>query len=174
MQQNSISHDFLKLGRLQLQKDAYVGIGELKIVKNPNPLVVVGLGSCVGLVLYDPYLKIGGISHIMLPECKDIKKWGDYGKFADMAVPLLIKKMLQQNVLKSRIVAKIIGGSAIFNGCSFLKIGERNIQKVKEELKKENITIVAKDIGGNHGRTIVLDTATGNIIIKTKDKVYYI
>ena len=171
-----ISNNFAKLNRVSLQKDAYVGIGELKIAKSPDPLIIIGLGSCVGLVLYDSYLKIGGVSHILLPECKNngLEKCGMNGKFADKAVPYLLKKMLEQNVLKSRITAKIIGGSAIFEKCEFLKIGERNIQKVKEELEKENITIIAEDIGSDYGRTIILDTETGNIEIKTKNGMKYI
>lgn len=45
-----------------------VGMADLKTAKAPNTLTTLGLGSCIGLTLYDPVTKIGGLVHYMLPD----------------------------------------------------------------------------------------------------------
>ncbi len=149
----------------------YAGIGEMKVAHNPHQLVIMGLGSCIGLALYDGHAKVGGIAHIMLPEGKDGSNTGKCCKFADRAIPLLLKEMLRYKAVKERTVAKIAGGASMFSAMDTLQIGDRNSIVVKEELKKTGIRLVAEETGGKYGRTVTLDTCTGKLGVKTKDGI---
>ena len=147
-----------------------VGMADLNAAKSPAVLITYGLGSCVGVTLYDEKVKVGGLAHIMLPDSKAAKEVGNPAKFADTAIPILIEKMEKLGASKSRMVAKIAGGAQMF---TFSKqdpkksIGQRNAEAVREKLKDEGIPIVVDETGGNFGRTIILHTDTGVLEIKT-------
>lgn len=144
-----------------------VGIADYAIAKSPNILRTV-LGSCVGICLYDPELKIAGLSHIMLPSKNE--KGGNEKKYADTAIDLLIKDMEKAGAKKERLVAKIVGGATMFkiSGNSLMsEIGKNNVMKVKEVLSQHNIKIVAEDTGGNYGRTIDFYSESGVLRIRS-------
>lgn len=147
-----------------------VGIAELKAAKSPTNLSSAGLGSCVGICLFDPAAKIGGLAHIMLPDSTQARNSDNKAKFANTAVGVLIAEMLKLGALKNRIVAKIAGGAQMFifrDTTDFMQIGERNIEATKNALKKEQIPLLTQDVGGNYGRSIELCTATGKLYIRT-------
>jgi chemotaxis protein CheD len=147
-----------------------VGIADYKVAKNPARLVTVGLGSCVGVSLYDPVFKVGGLLHIMLPKSSEIKFHKNKAKFADTAIPMALRDMVELGAQKINIVAKLAGGAKMFSFISFEQtkhIGERNVIAAAEALKAEGIAVVAMDTGGNMGRTMKLDTSTGKVIVKT-------
>lgn len=155
-----------------------VGMAELRVGANPDVLTCVGLGSCIGIVLYDRITKIGGLAHIMLP-CRDgARDKANPAKFADSAIEVMLKKMERLGVRKRNIKARIFGGADMFpmvNSQGLLLMGERNAGAVKEELGRRKIAIVSEDIGGNAGRTITLHTKDGTVLVKTaqgKEKVY--
>lgn len=150
-----------------------VGIAELKVGKAPQKITTIGLGSCVGVTLYDPSSKIGGMVHIMLPNSKEIKNNDNAAKFADTGVPKLLDEVLKKGAHKNNLVAKIAGGAQMFNlatGNNALRIGDRNILAVKEILHKLKIPIKANDTGLNYGRTIILDLETGGVWVRTIGK----
>ncbi|WP_330381808.1 chemotaxis protein CheD [Defluviitalea phaphyphila] len=147
-----------------------VGMADLNIAKYPNILTTLGLGSCVGIALYDPITKIGGLAHIMLPDSTQIKNNSNIAKFADTATLKLVKDMIDIGAKKDRIVAKLAGGAQMFSFSSsndLMSIGERNILAAQNILAKLNIPIVASDTGENYGRTIELYTENGELLIKT-------
>lgn len=147
-----------------------VGMAELNIVQEPGILTTLGLGSCVGIILYDQVIKTAGLVHIMLPSSKHIKNNENKAKFADTGIQLLLNKMLDSGCTKSKIVAKIAGGSQMFSFQSnndMMKIGQRNVLATKEILSSLNIPIIAEDTGGNYGRTIEFHSTSGKLIIKT-------
>ncbi|MGB8951666.1 MAG: chemotaxis protein CheD [Candidatus Aminicenantales bacterium] len=153
-------------------KKIFVDIGHLKIAKNHDVLETLSLGSCVGVVLYDPVAKVGGLAHIMLPEsalAKD-KARKEPAKYADTAIPLMIKKMIQAGAKRPRINARIIGGANMFKKESErfpLNIGERNIEAAKNVLEKAKIPVVAEDIGKDYGRTVEFEVISGKVLIKS-------
>ncbi|ONI46805.1 MAG: chemotaxis protein CheD [Candidatus Epulonipiscioides saccharophilum] len=150
-----------------------VGIAELKVGKAPQKITTIGLGSCVGVTLYDPSSKIGGMVHIMLPNSKEIKNNDNAAKFADTGVPKLLDEVLKKGAHRNSLVAKIAGGAQMFNlatGNNALRIGDRNILAVKEILHKLKIPIKANDTGLNYGRTIILDLETGGVWVRTIGK----
>lgn len=150
-----------------------VGMADLKVVEFPNALTTLGLGSCVGICLYDSTSKVTGMAHIMLPSSKAIRKNENVAKFADTAIVELLKIMESKGARKNRIYAKIAGGSQMFSFSSAsdsMKIGERNAEAVREVLKELNIPLKADDTGGNFGRTIEFFSENGKLIIKTAGK----
>lgn len=147
-----------------------VGMADLKIAKEPDVLTTLGLGSCVGIALYDSSLKLGGLAHIMLPDSTQIKNNSNKAKFADTAIELLLEQMLSEGARKNRIVAKIAGGAHMFdfkNMDDMMRIGTRNVAAVTQILKAVHIPIIAQDTGDNYGRTIELHTLTGMLRVKT-------
>lgn len=152
-----------------------VGMADSKVSRNPAVLVTIGLGSCVGIALYDPKVHVGGLAHIMLPSSRHSEKKGfNPAKYADTAIELTIKKMIELNASKKRITAKIVGGAHMFScikeGSEFLKIGDNNVDAVKEILSQEGIKLLAEDTGKNYGRTVELHTDDGKVVIKTIEK----
>lgn len=147
-----------------------VGMADLKIAFSPQILTTLGLGSCVGVVLYDPFIKLGGMAHIMLPSSKQIKNNSNKAKFADTAIDMLIEKMLDAGAVKTRLISKIAGGAQMFSfkgNNEIMKIGERNVEAVKEHLARHGIKLVAEDVKGKYGRTLEFFTETGVLRIRT-------
>ncbi|SCY13326.1 chemotaxis protein CheD [Alkaliphilus peptidifermentans] len=154
-----------------MQKVIKVGMADLQVVEEPDILTTLGLGSCVGIALYDRHKKIAGLAHIMLPSSTQIKNNSNLAKFADTAIEVLIKDMLKRGASMGRLTAKIAGGAQMFsfgnNGGDLMKIGYRNTIATKEILEKYRISILAEDTGGNHGRTIEFYSETGDLLVKT-------
>ena len=147
-----------------------VGMADLSIAQEPDILTTLGLGSCVGIALYDASLKLGGLAHIMLPDSTQIKNNSNKAKFADTAIELLLEQMISKGARKNRIVAKIAGGAHMFdfkNMDDMMRIGTRNVVAVTQILKEIHIPIIAQDTGDNYGRTIELHTLTGMLRVKT-------
>lgn len=151
-------------------KTIKVGMADLNIAKSPDKLMTLGLGSCIGIVLYDPVVKVGGMAHIMLPDSTQIKNNSNKAKFADTAIVELIQKMTSIGASKARLVAKIAGGAQMFDfkqTSDVMRVGYRNTIATKEVLEKLRIPIIADDTGENYGRTIELHTETGILSIRT-------
>lgn len=147
-----------------------VGMADLKAVKYPDKVMTAGLGSCVGVCLYDRGPRIAGLAHIMLPSSQQARNLKNPAKFADLAIEILLQEMEEMGARRRGIIAKIAGGAQMFNFSGendIMKIGLRNSQAVKENLKRLNIRLVASDIGGNHGRTIIFDSASGELLVRT-------
>jgi chemotaxis protein CheD len=147
-----------------------VGMADLKVACHPSILTTLGLGSCVGITLYDSKKKIIGMAHIMLPSSKIATANTNRAKFADTGIVDLLEKMTALGAERKEIVSKIAGGAQMFNFAGSnetLKIGARNSEAVKQVLNELRIPIVAEDIGGNHGRTIEISSEDGKLMVKT-------
>jgi len=150
-----------------------VGMADLKIAKAPDVLTTLGLGSCVGIAVYDPDKKMAGLAHIMLPDSTQIKNNANKAKFADTALEILLREMIEAGALKSRMYAKIAGGAQMFamdNQSDIMKIGSRNTIATKKLLTEYRIPLQAEDTGGNYGRTIEIYPDTGRLLVKAIGK----
>ena len=155
-----------------------VGISDLKLAAPPDTLITYALGSCVGICLLDPIMKVGGLSHIMLPSSASSPNDRNVMKFADTAIPDLVRKMEQRGAARARMKAKIAGGAQMFgppgggsdNTKELWQIGERNVKAVIAILQKMNIPLLAKDVLSNYGRTVLFDPATGIMTVKSLNK----
>jgi len=146
-----------------------VGMADLKVAKSPDILTTLGLGSCVGVTLYDKIKKIGGMAHVMLPTYKGFEGQ-NIAKFADSAIIELINQLQRLGVGRNAVVAKIAGGAHMFGRSQnndMLKIGERNAAASTAILKQLGIPIIANDTGGSRGRTIELNMENGALKIRS-------
>lgn len=151
-----------------------VGIADYKITKAPNTLVTVGLGSCVGIALYDKKTKSGGLLHIMLPDSTSFKDTSKWEKFADIAIPKVVAKL--SNNQPEKLVAKLAGGASMFNfntSNKNLQIGKRNIEMVKKTLNDLSIPILGEHLGGNSGRTMFVDLETFDVTVRLVNRELY-
>lgn len=147
----------------------HVGMAEYKIAKSPDLLMTAGLGSCVAACIFDAQLQIAGLAHVMLPTTTENTR-GHLNKYADVLIQAMYSDLVKKGASRTRLKAKIAGGSQMFSfaGTSqVLKIGERNIEAVKNELHKLAIPILAEDVGGNSGRTVTFDITSGLFRIRT-------
>ena len=147
-----------------------IGISDMKIAKNSETLVTYALGSCVGICLYDSIMKIGGLGHIMLPIFPKNNPKESKLRFADTCIPEMITQMERMGCNRRRLIAKIAGGAKMFNvagDSSFGNIGKRNVEAVKDTLKKYQIGIYAEDTGLNYGRTVYFSPLDGKMVVKS-------
>jgi chemotaxis protein CheD len=148
-----------------------VGMADLNVAISPLRLRTSGLGSCVGVAVFDPVKKIAGLAHVMLPSSELAKQEQvNEAKYADTAIPLLLRLMKEQGGDVRRFRAKLAGGAQMFvfrSSSDTMRIGPRNVDACKEQLSKLGVPIVAEDTGGNCGRTIELDAQSGILNIRT-------
>jgi len=150
-----------------------VGMADLNICKAPDIITTLGLGSCIGLTLYDPVTKIGGMVHYMLPDSTQVRNNTNIAKFADTGIEELLKRVTAAGANRSRLVAKIAGGAKMFEttgGSNIGNIGARNAEAAKAILKQKGIRLIAEDTGLNYGRTVELHCETGEFYIKSVGK----
>ncbi len=150
-----------------------VGMADYKVGRAPATIISYGLGSCIGVSLYDPKTKVGGLLHIMLPDSTQSRSSENPAKFADTGLPLMLADVIKLGASKTRLVAKMAGGAQMFafaNASDIMKVGLRNAEAVKAILKKNGIRLLAEDTGGNYGRTVQIDLETGVYTVKTMVK----
>jgi len=156
-----------------------VGIADVNFVKKPENIRTSGLGSCIGVVVYDSIAGIAGLAHILLPD-SSLAKQNDINiyKYADTAVPFLIDNLIKNGALADRLKAKLAGGAQMFQFSSrsnMMRIGPRNAEAVQDKLREYRIPVIAQDVGGNAGRTIEFDTSTNKLKIrKINEKEFFI
>jgi chemotaxis protein CheD len=146
-----------------------VGVADMKVSNRPGEtLVTYSLGSCIGVVIYDPVVKAGGILHYMLPDSSidEQKAVAKPYMFADSGIPRLFKAAYKLGALKHRIKVYVAGGAEILDQKGFFNIGKRNYMALKKIFFKNNVMVDKQDVGGNVNRTVRLEIATGDIYIK--------
>lgn len=148
------------------QEQRKVGIAEYDVTTNGAVLKTSGLGSCVGVALHDEAAGVAGLAHVMLPAAEEIEEETP-AKFADAGTELLIDELERNGADRARIEAKIAGGSDMLdfsqgNG----GIGDRNINTVRETLAEHDVSLVAEDTGGDHGRSLEFEAETGTLVVK--------
>ena len=139
-----------------------IGIADMKMAKGQGMLVTYALGSCIGICLYDPAIKLGALVHIMLPVNMETNRTNTM-KYADTGIRETLRQMEAQGASRSRITVKIAGGAKMFevNGGNLGNIGQRNIESVHLILRKEGIRLMAEDVGGTVARTLLFDVNSG-------------
>lgn len=150
-----------------------VGMADLKVVKSPDGITTLGLGSCVGIAIRDPGTKIGGLAHIMLPDSTAIRSNANIPKFADTGIEELVRQIVAAGASRNRLVAKIAGGAQMFSFSSkndMIRVGDRNVEASKKKLAEMKIPILAEDTGNSYGRTVVFYPETGDFVIRAVGK----
>jgi chemotaxis protein CheD len=150
-----------------------IGISDMKVSNSPEDvLITYSLGSCIGLVIWDPVVKVGGMLHYMLPDCNLDRSRAEKNPcmFADTGIPKLFKEVYKFGAIKNRLVVKVVGGSQIMDESGMFNIGKRNYLALRKIFWKNRVLISKEDIGGVVNRTISLDVATGLTILKVSGR----
>ena len=148
-----------------------VGIADMKVSSAPGDvLITYALGSCLGITIYDPVAKVGGMLHVMLPlsSVNTAKAADNPMMFVDTGVPELFKACYKVGAKKERIVLKVAGGASLQHNeeNDQFQIGKRDFMMLRKLLWKNNVLIEAWDVGENHSRTMSLDIASGEVVLK--------
>lgn len=150
--------------------DLIVGISDIKISNSINDMIITyALGSCIGIAVYDPLAKVGGLLHYMLPDSNldEMKAKDNPAMFADTGIPSLFKACYALGAEKKRMIVKVAGGASILDDTNFFRIGQKNIMAMRKIFWKNNVMINAEDTGANHNRTVRLEIATGKTFVRT-------
>lgn len=146
-----------------------VGISDMKVSNNPeDTLITYSLGSCIGVVVWDPVAKVGGLLHYMLPDASLDRQKAQQNPcmFADSGIPYLFKETYKYGAAKSRLVVKAVGGAQIMDPSGVFNIGKRNYMIMRKIFWKNKVMITKEDIGGTVNRTVSLDIDSGVIRLK--------
>ena len=144
-----------------------VGMGQIALGHKAGRLTAV-LGSCIGLVLSHPRLQVAALAHIVLPQSSG--REGLPGKFADTAVPAMLRQLEQHGAPRSGLVAKMAGGACMFGNGGPMQIGDSNAAAVIEALRQHGIALAAHDVGGKTGRRVSIDCANGCVTVEAVGK----
>ncbi len=147
-------------------------IADMKMGKKHGTLITYALGSCVGISIYDPQLKLAALIHIMLPNAVNPKESMVF-KFADIGIKETLRRMDILGGVRQRYICKIAGGAKMFDvysASNLSNIGDRNIESVETILRNEGIRIANRDVRGNYARTMLVDIETGLVSIRTIGK----
>lgn len=143
--------------------DHKIGIGEIGVAQGTGVMRTL-LGSCVGLVLHDQGQNTGGMVHVLLPTAGSAPD--PPGKYADTAVPELIRQIVAVGGRSNRLIAKLAGGAKMFATERTNSIGDQNLAAIEELLRRAGIPIGGRHCGGTQGRRMVYDVSTGNVVIE--------
>jgi chemotaxis protein CheD len=147
-----------------------VKVADLRSGTGNDILVTIGLGSCVGIVLYDATAHVGGLAHVLLPSPALGRQGSNPAKFPQTAVPLLLEQMGQHGASIRRISARLIGGASMFSGLGApgtIQMGERNVVASRQALHQHGVAIVGEATGGDFGRTVRLWVADGRVEVSS-------
>lgn len=144
-------------------KPQMAGMGQAVVAVGEGVIGAL-LGSCVGVVLFHRRLKLGALAHVVLPSSGGQNTAP--GKFADTAIPHLVELLAREGANASGLSAKIAGGASMFGGAGPMQVGEKNILAVTQSLRSAGIPLLAQHVGGNKGRRMTFDVATGDSIVE--------
>ena len=160
-----------------MAKEVMVDMGKYEISTDSSILVCLGLGSCIGVAIYDEKKKIAGLAHIMLAHYDTTRGSSpefNGNKYANIALPAMISDLEKKGCNKCDMKSKIAGGAQMFSSLDdkhVLDIGTKNAESITKVLSENGIRLVSKDIGGNIGRTVRFDVSNCKMIIRTKSEI---
>jgi chemotaxis protein CheD len=150
-----------------------VTVGEIRLERAPAKIKACGLGSCVAVALYDPQSRLGALGHMLLPKRPDRIEPDTEGKYVDSGIRQMYTELIRAGAGRDMLVAKVAGGANMFESvCQTLisSIGCRNARSARQTLTQLGIPLVAEETGGNRGRTVIFDLATGQLsVFRTRD-----
>ncbi len=146
-----------------------VGVSDMKVSNDPgDSIVTYSLGSCIGIAIFDPVARVGGLLHYMLPESEldQEKARKNPFMFADTGIPSLFKAAYQFGAKKQRMKVVAAGGSQVLDQHGFFNIGKRNHTAMRKIFFRNNVMVNHEEIGGTVNRTVRICMETGEIHIK--------
>jgi len=148
-----------------------VGIAEYRVASGDAVLTTSGLGSCLGVAIYDDAAGVAGLVHAMLPSQAEMEETGNDAKFADSGIRRLVGDLEGEGAERTRMEAKLAGGSDMLDFSeSGPGIGARNAEMGRRTLAEFDIPVVAEDVGGERGRSLRLEVDTGDLVVKSANR----
>jgi chemotaxis protein CheD len=150
-----------------------VGVADMAVTDNPNASIIThALGSCIGVTVYDPEARVGGMLHFMLPSSKvnAEKAAGKPAMFADTGIPMLFRACYDLGAAKQRLIVCAAGGAEVLTDDGHFKIGARNRTILRKLFWKNNILLSGDETGGNISRTLTLNLTDGAVSVRNKGK----
>lgn len=152
--------------------DQVVDIADLAVSGEARVgLITHSLGSCIGVTIWDPEVRVGGMIHYMLPESRisPDKAQSHPAMFADTGIPLLFRSAYALGATKKRLMVKVAGGSQLLDDRGVFSIGKRNYVTLRKIFWKNGILIDAEDVGGSISRTLRLEVSNGRVTVKNRN-----
>ena len=147
-----------------------VPMGGMGVAQAPHRLITRGLGSCLGIIFWDPLKKFGAMAHPMLPDINKARMQANPSRFVNSAITTLLEEFEKKGSIRSRIEIKFFGGAHMFsfiNADSSLNVGQKNIDMAHQIFKEMGLKVLAEEVGGTFGRTVELNAETGKVLVKT-------
>ena len=151
------------------QHRVVIGLAEMAVSNNPSAILTTySLGSCIGVAIYDPVVRVGGLLHAMLPDSNLdlVKAQAQPGMFVDTGMNALLRAACQMRADKRRLRICLVGGARIMDDHNIFNIGGRNVAAFAEWLRLENLHVNGEQVGGQVNRTVGLTIGTGRITLK--------
>jgi chemotaxis protein CheD len=146
-----------------------VKMADMKVSRDPEAvLVTYALGSCIGVLTYDPVKRVAGMIHYMLPAASLAvdKAVATPAMFADTGIPLLFEEMYRHSCRKQDLVVKVVGGANLYDDGGTFEIGKRNYIMLRKMFWKAGVSIAAEDVGGSSSRTARLFVSDGRALVR--------
>ena len=146
-----------------------VGVADLAVSNNPSIILTTyALGSCLGVTIFDPVSRVGGLLHSMLPTSTidPTKGIAQPAMFIDTGIPALFRAGYQLRADKHRVQICVVGGAQVMDGSGFFNIGKRNYDTLLALLSQHGLTIRAEQVGGTVSRTVSMNLRTGEVRLK--------
>lgn len=148
-----------------------VSTARIRVSNHPTTMICPGIGASIGLVAMDEVAGVTGLVHMMLPKVLNKSSLDKPGRYVSTGVAELVRKMQEQGALASRLVIAYVGGAEVFTfGAERnqeFNIGTRNVAAVSDQLHELGLRTLAADLGGNNGRTLIVESASGEVRVRT-------
>ena len=135
--------------------------GEHYVSRNSGEMLVTVLGSCVAACIRDPVAGIGGMNHFMAPD-SETGRWSGVSaeeRYGNFAMEILINSILREGGNRGRLEVKLFGGANVIR--SSFRVGSENVDFVRDYARREGLTVLSDDLGGNLPRRVHYFPVTG-------------
>lgn len=159
------------------RKQLIVGMGDMLTSNDAHAvLVTYSLGSCVGVSIYDPVAKVGGLLHAMLPDSTiNLERAANRPyMFVDTGLPAMFHAVYALGGIKSRLIVKLAGGAEFLDEKKIFRIGHRNVEATSAMLERNGVKLSGSETGGRESRTVRLDLSNGNFTLDIPGKTPYL
>jgi chemotaxis protein CheD len=149
-----------------------VDVGDMKVVKSDRGQIIThALGSCIGVAIYDPVAKVGGMLHYVLPDSRTnpAKAEANPCMFADTGIPHLFREAYKLGAEKSRLIVKLAGGGNVLDRSNYFNIGKKNYLAARKILYRNGVLIKGEFVGGTSGKTLRLQLDSGDVSVRMPD-----
>lgn len=156
------------------KKRVTVGVSDMNVSDDPDSFIITySLGPCIGLIAYDPAVRVAGMLHFQLPTSRghEPRARENPHMFADTGIPLLLAKVAAMGASRNRLRVSIFGGANMLQDENIFKIGIQNARAAKKILWQQCVKIRNEDLGGKASRTVSIDTETGEIRLRSDGQI---